>query len=81
MNKNLEKLGRLLAKQQAIILACYQVDPLYEFRRGEKNWTPHKRSAGWGCDFYYTQSSFPAYVSSEAKCLEACELLTKWGVK
>jgi hypothetical protein len=81
-----EKASVLMRRSNAIIRACFLVDPDYEpdwSIVGAVRWTAiyDLKLKKWviSCEQYCR--AVVACVSTEEKAQQVCELLTKWGVK
>jgi hypothetical protein len=80
-----EKALVLIRRSNAIIRACLLVDPDYkpDWSNGFQKWGVgyDNTDCVWLPQYDRYNKRFPAYVSSEEKAQQVCELLTKWGVK
>lgn len=80
-----EKASALMRRSNAIIRACLLVDPDYkpDWSNGFQKWGVgyDNTDCVWLPQYDRYNKRFPAYVSSEEKAQQVCELMTKWGVK
>ena len=81
-----KKASALMRRRNAIIRACLEVDPEFEpdWSDGGKNkWSPsydHNKGK-WIGSSAFRFSGTSAHTSTPEKCIQACALLTAWGVK